>query len=160
MGQEAKEILVMKFIVLTIRKHVRRGERRSSTSVSRAWLAIVLVSLIEYDIVAEHVINSRYPITATKLAFECRVLLTTSRVRISSLLSVARVVVKLVAYLLKHITHPFMSMPACCRSRSTLVLLLIRQEAGPDLFEGNARRGTLILLTRASQVSLTPLNGL
>ena len=149
----------MKFL-LTIRKHVRGGERRPSTSVSRAWLAIVLVSLIEDNVAAKHVIiGNRYPTTATELAFECWMWLSTCQIRINSLLSVSRVGVKVVGNLLKHIAHPFISMPACCRARSTMTLLLIRQEARPELFVGN-RRGTLILPTSASQVRLAPLNGL
>ena len=127
----------MKFL-LTIRKHVRGGKRGSSTRVGRAWFGIVLVSRIEYDIAAEHVIiDGRYPITAAELALECWMWQTTSWVRISSLLPVSRVVIKVVAYLLKHVAHPFISMPAGCRARSTMALLLIRQEACPELFEGN-----------------------
>ena len=149
----------MKFL-LTIRKHVRGGKRRPSTSVSRAWLVIVLVSLIKYHVAAKHVIiSNRYPTTATELAFECWMWLSTSRIRINNLLSVSRVSVKVVANLLKHIAHPFIFMPACCRARSTMALLLIPQEARPELFEGN-RCGTLILLTSASQVRLAPLDGL
>ena len=150
----------MKFL-LTIRKHVRGGKRRSSTSVSWAWLAIVLVSIIKNDIATKHVIiGNRYPITATELAFECGMWLSASRIRINSLLSMSRVVVKVVANLLKNIAQSFIFMPACCRARSTMALLLIRQEACPELFDGNACRSTLIFLSSASQVSLALLNSL